>query len=71
MTSKEYSEKLFKKYKNLDIDYNDSIEGDCFMCMNKSDAKQCALIAVDEILYNCYEVMKPFWEEVKLELNKL
>jgi hypothetical protein len=34
-------------------------------------AKQCALIAVDEILLNCYEVMKPFWEEVKQEIEKL
>jgi hypothetical protein len=33
--------------------------------------KQCALIAVDEILLNCYEVMKPFWEEVKQEIEKL
>ena len=34
-------------------------------------AKQCALIAVDEILLNCYEVMKPFWEEVKQEIENL
>lgn len=34
-------------------------------------AKQCALIAVNEILKNCYEVMKPFFEEVKLEIEKL
>ena len=34
-------------------------------------AKQCALIAVDKILLNCYEVMKPFWEEVKQEIEKL
>ena len=34
-------------------------------------AKQCALIAVDEILEHCYEVMKPFWQEVKQEIEKL
>jgi hypothetical protein len=40
--------------------------------MNKiSVAKQCALIAVDEILEHCYEVMKPFWQEVKQEIEKL
>lgn len=35
------------------------------------DAKQCTLIAVDEILKHCYEVMKPFWEEVKQEIQRL
>jgi hypothetical protein len=38
---------------------------------NAFPAKQCALIAVDELLNHCYEVMKPFWEEVKLEIEKL
>jgi hypothetical protein len=33
--------------------------------------KQCCLIVVDEMLNNCYEVMKPFWEEVKIEIEKL
>jgi hypothetical protein len=37
----------------------------------KDKAKQCALISVDEILKHCYEVMKPFWEEVKQEIEKL
>jgi hypothetical protein len=35
------------------------------------DVKQCALIAVDEISQHCYQVMKPFWEEVKQEIEKL
>jgi len=34
-------------------------------------AKQCSIIAVDELLNHCYEVMKPFWEEVKIEIEKL
>jgi hypothetical protein len=38
-------------------------------CLDR--AKQCALIAVDEILEHCYEVMKPFWKEVKNEIKKL
>ena len=33
--------------------------------------KKCALIAVDEILEHCYEVMKPFWQEVKTEIELL
>ena len=34
-------------------------------------SKECALIVVDEVLKNCYEVMKPFWQEVKQEIDKL
>ncbi len=34
-------------------------------------SKQYALISVDEVLEHCYEVMKPFWEEVKDEIKKL
>jgi hypothetical protein len=34
-------------------------------------AKMSALVTVDEILKHCYEVMKPFWEEVKQEIEKL
>lgn len=39
--------------------------------LNYDEAKQCALIAIDEILNNCYTVMKPFWQEVKMEIEKL
>jgi hypothetical protein len=38
---------------------------------NAFPAKQCALIAVNELLNHCYEVMKPFWEEVKIEIEKI
>ena len=37
----------------------------------RQDSKECALIAVDEISEHCYEVMKPFWKEVKTEIEKL
>ena len=37
----------------------------------REDAKQCALIAVNEISQHCYQVMKPFWEEVKQEIENL
>jgi len=36
-----------------------------------SFAKQCAIIAVDEISKHCYKVMESFWEEVKQEIKKL
>ena len=60
MTPKEKAEELVDLYYPL---FTNS--------MAMFDAKQCALIAVDELLNNCYEVMKPFWEEVKLEIEKL
>jgi len=59
MTPKETAKELMLKYYSL-------------IPMNTvSFAKQCALITVDEISKHCYEVMKPFWEEVKQEIEKL
>lgn len=60
MTSKEKAKEMYDKMLNSDI-----------MNMTKYCAKHCALIAVDEILNNCYTVMKPFWQEVKMEIEKL
>jgi hypothetical protein len=65
MTPKEKAKELFDKYAmylraNLMYD-EEAIE----------DAKQCALIAVDEISEHCYKVMESFWEEVKQEIEKL
>ena len=64
MTPKEKAEELFYKYKDctLNVEYDDD--------QNNFKAKQCALIAVDEILnIGCIEV--PYWQEVKLEIEKL
>jgi uncharacterized protein YydD (DUF2326 family) len=56
MTPKEKAKELVKEYSwNSD----------------KSDAKQCALICVDEIL-NIYQLDEyAFWKEVKQEIIKL
>ena len=65
MTSKEKAVNLFNDYYSYlkaNLMYDEEA---------MQDAKQCALIAVDEILKHCYEVMKPFWEEVKQEIEKL
>lgn len=35
------------------------------------DAKQCALISVDEILQTCTESSIWYWQEVKQEIEKL
>ena len=42
----------------------------CQEC-DKSEAIQCALIAVDEILEECRLERDYFWEEVKQEIEKL
>jgi hypothetical protein len=60
MTAKEKAQYLFDIYTNYVGEYD----------VNKH-AKECALIAVEEILDNCYEVMKPFWLEVKQEIESL
>jgi hypothetical protein len=77
MTPKEKTEELINEFKSIDIDYNDSIEGNCFMCMSNSDAKQCALIVVNKILE--IELIKEsidnyyfkYWKEVKQEIENL
>ena len=67
MNSKEKAKELVDKYAdNLPRIWYNVVEG-----KNYHSAKQCAIIAVDELLNHCYEVMKPFWEEVKLEIEKL
>ena len=62
MNSKEKAKELVEKYAIWS--WNESV-------CNYDVAKECALIAVDELLNHCYEVMKPFWEEVKEEINNL
>jgi len=62
MTSKEKAKELYDKFVHWLPDSGD---------IGKQDVQQCCIIAVDEILDNCYEVMKPFWLEVKQEIESL
>ena len=66
---------LINSFKDIDIDYVDSIEGTCFMYMSNTDAKQCALIAVNEmrkVAYDCDDVEKAnYLTDVESELKKL
>jgi hypothetical protein len=77
MTPKEKAKELYDKY--LDIDgfgyYRDK---DSFMYWSTSvigkQAKQCALIAVDEIINLVKHIdvdSEDYWEEVKQEIEKL
>jgi len=72
MTPKEKAIDLFVKNFELIPDYIKQIDA-------KHIAKYCALIAVDEIIYNIsgledsvwYNNASGFWEEVKQEIEKL
>jgi hypothetical protein len=63
MTPKEKAEELALKYHNLWINGNSIM------------AKQCALIAVDELIYETQfevpNIRQRYWQEVKQELEKL
>jgi len=72
MNAKEKAEELIiKMYQPLPAS-KEAKKGEEHLYYNQYNAaKQCAIIAVDELLNHCYEVMKPFWIEVKEEINKL
>ena len=64
MTPKEKAEELLDRFK-----FN------CRECDYEDNAKQCALMAVDEILQGQYISIKlneiEYWKKVKKEINKL
>jgi hypothetical protein len=64
MKAKEKSQELFDKYWELNTDFDGLIKYEL--------AKQCALIAIDEILcFLSYQSHIKFWQEVKQEIEKL
>jgi hypothetical protein len=75
MTPKEKAVELISKFKP----YADYQEDDCFNQIEKMliNAKQCALIAVDEIIendkknYGTDGFVVNYWQEVKQEIEKL
>jgi len=85
MTPKEKAEELIDKYLNADFNCKDCDMPFCDMkCvrLHNYEAKQCALIAVDEILNNNSKIPgnvdglhtnenSNYWLEVKQELEKL
>jgi len=72
MTAREKADELYSKYDDLlNKDFGNPIVFD-------NQIKQCALIAVDELIkvacdYSDYDetVTKEYWEKVKIEINKL
>ena len=77
MTPKEKSEELVLKYWNLPTTFQYVKDGVIFIensHINEEAAKQCALIAVDEILNLCWNGNKTalnYWEQVKEEIESL
>jgi hypothetical protein len=73
MTPKEKAFELFTKFADIEHlgvygDYNGTWEWSSSLW--RKQAKQCALIAVDEIIHEVYDDLE-WWKEVKHELEKL
>lgn len=70
MTPKEKAEELVSKYMNMG-----QVKMSDYSRIYLPTAKQCALIAVDEMLYHVKMVDDNaainYWEEVKQEIEKL
>jgi hypothetical protein len=65
MIPKEKAKKLVDKYLDIDSKYE---------YLSYSMAKQCALIAVDEILSLCWNgnmVAMEYWQKVKQEIEEI
>lgn len=68
MTPKEKAFELAHKFRLIDIRTSESTT----MMISMADAKQCALIAVDEILQQILwdKAAVKYWNEVKQEIQK-
>jgi hypothetical protein len=80
MTAKEKAKELFDKYFLLHESATDENGVWVLSALNRGLAKKCALIAVDEILeaitFNMYDdedynKEDYYWEQVKIEIEKL
>jgi hypothetical protein len=67
MTAKEKAQALFNKYATYVVMWTGGVE------VEKQNCKQCALIAVDEIINNVgnYGQGAVYWYHVKKEIEKL
>ena len=88
MTPKEKAQELVDKYKDIDIEisseYKGYGDGADYLLMDNGDAKQCALIAVNEIIeiepykrrFRLFDKVRfddqtQYWKEVKEEIENL
>jgi hypothetical protein len=74
MAPKEKAKELVFKFKKYAY-YPKTNDDEVFINQLNNNAKQCALIAVDEILDNNLwfndEINNNYWQEVKTEIEKL
>jgi hypothetical protein len=78
MTPKEKAQELVNKYTNAGFNCKDCDMPFCDMkctILHKHEAKECALIVVDEILqadmFMMTEAQEEFWEQVRQEILDL
>ena len=81
MKSQDKAKKLVDKYLNLSVNViHTDCEGDISIASGtptQSHAKQCAIIAVDEILlhesqaHSVLDLSTEYWREVKTEIEKI
>ena len=64
MTPKEKANELVDRFRLNVLDYENN-------GLNSFKAKQCALIAVNEMIEHCNYANKWYWQEVKQEIEKL
>ncbi len=64
MTPKEKAKELFEKFYGIS-----DLNG--FYTMSTSQAKQCAIIACEEVIKYCHAEHIEYWQEVKQELENL
>jgi hypothetical protein len=72
MTPKEKAKELIEMF--IFFASNEGTTEDGFIYsdeMQMFNAKQCALIAVDEILNECLSLKEEFWEEIRKEIENL
>jgi len=88
MTAAEKARELVNKFRSIDMWDSENPRSECNRSLDMKYAKQCAIIAVEEVLsemdkvsgynleyeneegYQCAD-RKPFWQEVKEEIQKL
>ncbi len=68
MTPKHKAFELAHKFRLLEIRTSEN----SYIMISMTDAKKCALVAVDEILgFLSYQSHIKYWQEVKQEIEKL
>ena len=73
MTPQEKAKDLFNKFYlvNSESVELETGEYDLVLSLDARDAKQCALIAVDEVLKECSWELTGYWMSVKQEIENL